>query len=1610
MPAGISYSSSAAPTRASRSNSNVSSGGSSGRNGNSGSRYRYSHDELVSFFNQAACRPPKELQECEELFKPEPHKPMALLGMTAEEQEFYKGLLPPPPTPKYPSGVGGVAGMPGGTPTEPRKFGNQNGTNGGGEDYDYARGGGEARDAKAGGYDIKAHNRANNGAAGGDDGGRGGGLRSGQTERKLSGNSGGYSHGNGPASPSASGGGGQFIMPGLRRGNSINDRPSGNGTTAGGGGAGLAPGSRPPGFRAAPSLFNRMSSYDETSGVARSNTLSSLTGGKKTSRTEGGASSSAAAANMANTFVPTWRKDSTSTTSSSTSTTNTTSEAKTTTEWRSETKTWRTEAAGGAGGKTPSGSKTSLKDSTSYSLGDMPPETMEFIQRKQRQAQAAAKAGITPGKGSAGGGARGRGFEDDLFKRDGFDPFLDGPPGAEPPRDFFSSGQRSTGDSFRSKQPPGFSRYSNQRDRDDRGYEFGDRAGNWGRAGAARYGNNNQAANEGRDPREPPRYQPMRYFNRERGEYYRPNDRRAPTAGGGVPDEDERYDGGDDDYFRRDSLPEWSLDDAVSLDVTKVGTFDASGAFHEAIDELQGENNGGEKTEKKRNTSESEKAGQRERKTSELDATTELGKKLEFMMLNEDSAGGNKAEYRGLFGSETKPEDKSSVTGTTTSKGMFYGFDDDAVGNDFMAKYLSETEKEHPTTSEQKPASLEANKNFLNERFQQFRTHFISQQQTKQHSTTTTAAQDTKTTPTSVDPFGARNGQLFDEDLKQQQQQPPKLNDLTSAWNTKPVIGQEFFHDESIKTAAISSSSTDAAFGMLSTFNDFGLAFGESSGGAPSSAASLLKTDEQDKMTSAAFSGAAKPTPATSLGNSFGIDGMIADIGREVIFANEHEQQKKQPTPAPGPIGAPKVAPSGPAPPPNATSIALSLYMESLKWYYCDPHQNVQGPFQANEMNDWYVSGYFPSALNVRRGCDQTFFKLIELISVCGELTPFPLPRLPFKDIEMVLNSNPEISLEKLIFPPPVPLSGMQGIQAQLARNKEMPPVPFPGPMQNHPNSGHPQPVVLRGEVHAAAPAAAPAQATPAPAHQPWQGFGAGGGGGGGGGPSAVDICNLPGIQSQPNGQVQQQIRLLMSMIAAKDPRFLELTYEQQYNLALEHYLRIKQLQQQQTHETEATPSSQPQPSQFGAVPVTQEPVVEAAAEPQPPPMIVKAIPLEEIEKQQQHQPPPPAPVPNLDPVLQTIPGVAWAGALSLSDVEELQRREAEEKYRATEKSTLETEQQQKQQQQQAKHEEGSKKVRAQQQQQQSTTAKSGKQAKQKAKEEAKINQKEQPAVEAAPPSPQPVVVAQQQQQQPQPQVLSELQLPKKSVWGNPTVAAEQPPAAAPGQALTLVEIQKLQEEKEEEEKRKLQQQMADFIASQQAQQSKSGNKWGTSGWQTEVVQVEQVKTLAEIQAEEARLAKLKREAEERRRTEAGMVAATAGSTPLSVIVAKGGGLVPATGGGLNGTSVWGGVATQPSTALAVEEPPSESADPVKPWLGKNGKVDALLLKKHLKSNPKNVRKLEVSCCCCLAYDFNLLVVPRPGDSTHAPERRIDGRAVSNLRGHSQQVIRTDRW
>ncbi|XP_070206912.1 GRB10-interacting GYF protein 2-like isoform X2 [Littorina saxatilis] len=78
--------------------------------------------------------------------------------------------------------------------------------------------------------------------------------------------------------------------------------------------------------------------------------------------------------------------------------------------------------------------------------------------------------------------------------------------------------------------------------------------------------------------------------------------------------------------------------------------------------------------------------------------------------------------------------------------------------------------------------------------------------------------------------------------------------------------------------------------------------------------------------------------------------------------------------------------------PKNAAATSLTDE-NALKWLYTDPQGAVQGPFLAEEMAQWFSAGYFTMNLLVKRGCDEQFQPLGELMKRWGHV-PF-LPGTP---------------------------------------------------------------------------------------------------------------------------------------------------------------------------------------------------------------------------------------------------------------------------------------------------------------------------------------------------------------------------------------------------------------------------------------------------------------------------------------------------------------------------------------------------------------------------------------------------------------------------------------
>jgi PERQ amino acid-rich with GYF domain-containing protein len=48
----------------------------------------------------------------------------------------------------------------------------------------------------------------------------------------------------------------------------------------------------------------------------------------------------------------------------------------------------------------------------------------------------------------------------------------------------------------------------------------------------------------------------------------------------------------------------------------------------------------------------------------------------------------------------------------------------------------------------------------------------------------------------------------------------------------------------------------------------------------------------------------------------------------------------------------------------------------SDKWFYLDPSAVQRGPFDTQQMQAWFSSGYFTASLQVRRTCDSRYITL----------------------------------------------------------------------------------------------------------------------------------------------------------------------------------------------------------------------------------------------------------------------------------------------------------------------------------------------------------------------------------------------------------------------------------------------------------------------------------------------------------------------------------------------------------------------------------------------------------------------------------------------------------
>ncbi|XP_050976912.1 GRB10-interacting GYF protein 1 isoform X1 [Labeo rohita] len=89
----------------------------------------------------------------------------------------------------------------------------------------------------------------------------------------------------------------------------------------------------------------------------------------------------------------------------------------------------------------------------------------------------------------------------------------------------------------------------------------------------------------------------------------------------------------------------------------------------------------------------------------------------------------------------------------------------------------------------------------------------------------------------------------------------------------------------------------------------------------------------------------------------------------------------------------------------SASALPLS-HESAMKWFYKDPQGEIQGPFTTVEMCEWFQAGYFTMNLLVKRGCDEGFQPLGEVIKMWGRVPfspgPSPPPLLGNMDQELL--------------------------------------------------------------------------------------------------------------------------------------------------------------------------------------------------------------------------------------------------------------------------------------------------------------------------------------------------------------------------------------------------------------------------------------------------------------------------------------------------------------------------------------------------------------------------------------------------------------------------------
>jgi len=103
-----------------------------------------------------------------------------------------------------------------------------------------------------------------------------------------------------------------------------------------------------------------------------------------------------------------------------------------------------------------------------------------------------------------------------------------------------------------------------------------------------------------------------------------------------------------------------------------------------------------------------------------------------------------------------------------------------------------------------------------------------------------------------------------------------------------------------------------------------------------------------------------------------------------------------------------------------------------ITWSYLDPQRQVQGPFESEEMFEWYSARYFPADLMVRRNTDGRFISLTEMSQLYGRVPFTPGPTPP-----PILSAEEERAKQQQLMVQQMLAQQQQQIQAQLQAQQQ---------------------------------------------------------------------------------------------------------------------------------------------------------------------------------------------------------------------------------------------------------------------------------------------------------------------------------------------------------------------------------------------------------------------------------------------------------------------------------------------------------------------------------------------------------------------------------------------